>query len=192
MSDEEGKSRKKVRKSKHVEKRKRPNILITGTPGTGKSTLCQKLQGELEEVKCINIGEFAKSNGCLGDYDSEYDSHEMDEDKVIDDLEEVMAQGNVIIEHHVTDIFPERWFDVVFVLRTENAALFDRLQSRNYKEKKLQDNLQCEIFQTILDEAKESYDPNIVHEIRSDTDQDLEKNTANIKAWIAHWMSNNS
>ena len=86
----------------------------------------------------------------LGDWDSQYECHDIDEDKLIDDLEDTMAEGNVIIEHHVTDIFPERWFDCVFVLRTENTQLFDRLKTRQYNEKKLEDNVQCEIFQMLL------------------------------------------
>ena len=54
-------------------------------------------------------------------------------------------------------MFPERWFDLVLVLRCNNTLLFDRLQSRQYSGRKLEENVQAEIFQTILDEAKESY-----------------------------------
>ena len=103
-----------------------------------------------------------------------------------------MSEGNVIIEHHVTDIFPERWFDAVFVLRADNTKLFDRLKSRQYNEKKLDDNIQCEIFQTILDEARESYKPEIVHEIRSDIMEDIDKNANNISLWIDHWIKDNA
>ena len=54
-------------------------------------------------------------------------------------------------------MFPERWFDLVLVLRCNNTLLFDRLNTRGYSGRKLEENLQAEIFQTILDEAKESY-----------------------------------
>lgn len=182
--------KKRVKKTKKTEKRSMPNILVTGTPGTGKSTLCKKLQDHCH-LKWINVGEFAKSNGCLGEFDQQYDCHELDEDKLIDELEEIVSEGNVVIEHHVTDIFPERWFDAVFVLRTDNTTLFDRLKTRDYSEKKLQDNVQCEIFQTILDEAKDSYNPEIVHEIRSDDTNDIEKNANNIAAWISQWKKDN-
>ena len=36
------------------------NILITGTPGTGKTTLCQDLMEDLSDYRYINLGEFAK------------------------------------------------------------------------------------------------------------------------------------
>ena len=126
-----------------------------------------------------------------GDWDSQYECYDIDEDKLIDDLEDTMAEGNILIEHHVTDIFPERWFDAVFVLRTDNTQIFDRLRTRNYNQKKLDDNVQCEIFQTILDEARESYKPEIVHEIRSDVLEDIETNANNISLWIDHWIKNN-
>ena len=38
-----------------------------------------------------------------------------------------------------------------------STLLYDRLQYRGYSGRKLEENLQSEIFQTILDEAKESY-----------------------------------
>lgn len=189
---ESGSKKKKMKTSKQNNERTLPNILVTGTPGTGKTSLCRKLQEKRSNLKCINIGEFAKANNCLGDWDSQYECHDIDEDKLIDDLEDTMAEGNVIIEHHVTDIFPERWFDCVFVLRTENTQLFDRLKTRQYNEKKLEDNVQCEIFQTILDEARDSYKPEIVHEIRSDILEDIEKNASNISSWIDQWMKDNS
>lgn len=189
--EQEIQRKKRVKKTKKTETRSMPNILVTGTPGTGKSTLCKALQDQCQ-LKWVNVGEFAKSNGCLGEFDEQYDSHEIDEDKLIDELEEVVSEGNVVIEHHVTDIFPERWFDAVFVLRTDNTKLYDRLKTRDYNEKKLQDNVQCEIFQTILDEAKDSYKPEIVHEIRSDEADDIEKNANNIAAWISQWKKDNN
>ena len=53
----------------------------------------------------------------------------------------------------------ERWIALhtYLVGRTNNTLLYDRLKARGYKEAKVEENLQCEIFQTILDEAKESY-----------------------------------
>lgn len=41
-----------------------------------------------------------------------------------------MASGGVIIDYHGCDFFPERWFDIVFVLRTDNTVLYDRLSER--------------------------------------------------------------
>jgi adenylate kinase len=41
-----------------------------------------------------------------------------------------MAEGGVIIDFHTVDFFPERFFDLVLVLRTDNTVLYDRLAFR--------------------------------------------------------------
>lgn len=41
-----------------------------------------------------------------------------------------MSQGGNIVDYHSSEFFPERWFDIIFVLRTDNTTLFDRLVSR--------------------------------------------------------------
>jgi len=55
---------------------------------------------------------------------------------------------------------------------------------RGYAGKKLEENLQCEIFQTILDEAKEAFSPDIVFELPSNTVDDMESNIDKIVGWI--------
>ena len=70
--------------------------------------MCETLQETIKDLKIINIGQFAKENNCLGEWDEKYESYEIDEDKIIDELEEIISGGNVVVEHHVTDLFPER------------------------------------------------------------------------------------
>lgn len=48
----------------------------------------------------------------------------------MDELEDKMGDGGVIIDYHGCDFFPERWFHIVFVLRTDNTSLYNRLESR--------------------------------------------------------------
>ncbi|XP_073200446.1 adenylate kinase isoenzyme 6 isoform X2 [Lepidochelys kempii] len=125
-------------------------------------------------------------------FDEEYECPILDEDRVIDELEDKMNEGGVIVDYHGCDFFPERWFHIVFVLRTENSFLYDRLESRGYKGKKLQDNIQCEIFQTIYEEAMSSYKEEIVHQLPSNTPEDLERNLDQIIQWIEQWMKDNN
>jgi len=169
-----------------------PNLLVTGTPGTGKSTLAKRLAREMEFFDWINVGEYAKERGHLGHWDEQRQCHELEEEPLLDDLEDEVGQkGGRIVDHHVTDFFPERFFDAVFVLRADNAVLHDRLAERKYPTAKLKENLECEIFQTVLDEARESYEPEIVHELRSDTQEELEDNVKRIKTWVEAWRKDN-
>ncbi|KAM8792952.1 adenylate kinase isoenzyme 6 [Eudromia elegans] len=170
---------------------RRPNVLLTGTPGVGKTTLGKELASRAGLVY-VNVGDLAKEGELYEGFDEEYECPILDEDGVIDELEDKMNEGGVIIDYHGCDFFPERWFHIVFVLRTENSVLYDRLESRGYKGKKLQDNIQCEIFQTLYEEAMSSYREEIVHQLPSNTPEDLERNLDQIMQWIEQWMKDNN
>ena len=84
--------------------RSSPNILLTGTPGVGKSKFAEILNSKLG-LEVINIGQFARENDCLGDWDSEYESHQLKEDELLDLLEERLGKGDggFVVEHHVPE-----------------------------------------------------------------------------------------
>ena len=44
----------------------------------------------------------------------------------------VESAGGVVVDYHGADLFPERWFDLVVVLRTDNDVLYPRLEGRQY------------------------------------------------------------
>ncbi|CAG0888798.1 unnamed protein product [Cyprideis torosa] len=172
-------------------KRLKPNVLVTGTPGTGKSSFCEEA-AERTGLKHVNVSEVAKEKGYTEGYDPEYDTAILDEDALLDDLEEVTSDGGVIVDYHSAELFPKRWFDLVLVLRTDNTILYDRLSGkRGYSGKKLSENMECEIMGTLLEEAKEAYDQEIVHELRSDTMSDMEQNIERLCVWLKNWCTNN-
>jgi hypothetical protein len=110
-----------------------PNVLVTGTPGTGKTSLCELVVQRFPLYKHVNVGEVVKAKGLHTGVDATFGAYMIDEsneDKIVDELESVMAEGCVLLEHHSVDFFPERWFDLVLVLRTDNTVLFDRLTKR--------------------------------------------------------------
>ena len=45
-------------------------------------------------------------------------------------MEGMLEHGGVIVDFHSCDFFPERWFDLVVVLRTDNTILYPRLEKR--------------------------------------------------------------
>lgn len=162
-----------------------------GTPGVGKSTLGKELASRTG-LTYISVGDLAKEEELYEGFDEEYECPILDEDRVIDELEDKMREGGVIVDYHGCDFFPEHWFHIVFVLRTDNSFLYDRLESRGYKGKKLQDNIQCEIFQTLYEEAMLSYRKEIVHQLPSNTPEDLERNLDQIVQWIEQWTKDNN
>lgn len=54
-------------------------------------------------------------------------------------------------------------------------------------EQKLQENLDAEIMQVILEEAKESYDEEIVVELHSNNTGDIDSNVERISSWLQQW-----
>ena len=75
----------------------------------------------------------------------------------------------------------------MLVLRADTNVLYSRLENRGYPEKKLTDNVEAEIMQVILDEAREAYREEIVIELPSNTVEDVESNVARTVAWLQGW-----
>jgi len=170
-------------------KRTTPTIVITGTPGVGKSTHAQLLVQEASvPLKHINIGDLVKEKNLYESYDEDWQSYEVDEDKLLDELEPDASAGGVILDWHTCEIFPQRWVDLVVVLRCDHTRLWERLEARNYPLKKIQENNEAEIMEVVLDEARSSYAKEIVIELQSEGTQDLESNVARIVEWIKAWQ----
>lgn len=62
-------------------KRRLPNVLVTGTPGTGKSTTCEQI-AEATGLCYVNVGDLVKSQDLHCGWDDEFSCHIIDEDKV--------------------------------------------------------------------------------------------------------------
>mmetsp|Transcript_35707 Transcript_35707/g.83032 ORF Transcript_35707/g.83032 Transcript_35707/m.83032 type:complete len:177 (-) Transcript_35707:3189-3719(-) len=168
-----------------------PNILVTGTPGVGKSSTAS-LIAEKTGLKYICVGDIVKENACHEGMDTEYDSLILDEDKLVDVLEPMVgAEGGCIIDFHSCDFFPERWFDLVIVLRARTEVLYDRLLARGYSEKKRTENIECEIMMVVLEEAKDGYDEEIVQELQSNTIEEMNSNVERVKQWAEQWKIDN-
>ncbi|KAK4453614.1 AAA domain-containing protein [Podospora aff. communis PSN243] len=168
-----------------------PNIIITGTPGVGKTSHAEQL-AERTGLKHISINTIVKDRECHEGWDEEYQSWVVDEDKLLDAIEDEVKQGGCIIDWHACDLFPKSWIDLVVVLRVDTATLYDRLTERKYPEVKLQENIDSEIMQVLLDEARESYDEEIVVELQSATAEEMDSNLDRIEAWLKHWKENNA
>ena len=103
-----------------------------------------------------------------------------------------MPSGGYILDWHACDLFPRSWIDLVVVLRADSTKLYGRLKARNYPEAKLQENLDSEIMEVLLDEAREAYDEEIVVELRSDEAQDVDANVERIETWVKQWKKDNA
>ena len=119
----------------------KPNILVTGTPGTGKTTLSEAIAAALG-FKFINVGDVVKEYKSYDGRDEDFDTYILDEDKLLDQLETMLKEGRAVVDFHSCELFPERWFELVLCLRCETHFLFDRLTNRGYNEKKINENME--------------------------------------------------
>jgi adenylate kinase len=71
-------------------------------------------------------------------------------------------------------------------------VLYDRLTARGYEGKKLEENMDSEIMQVLLDEAREAYKEEIVVELKSESNEDVEGNLERVEAWVEGWKKDNA
>ncbi|EGC29842.1 hypothetical protein DICPUDRAFT_158528 [Dictyostelium purpureum] len=172
-------------------KRNKPNVLITGTPGTGKSSLASVV-AQNHEFQHFDISTLVKEKELHDGWDSEFQCYYLDEDKVLDYLEDTMVKGGCIVDHHSSEWFPERWFDLVVVLRSDVKILHERYEKRGYIPIKIENNIDCEIMEIILEEARNSYKEEIIVVLPSNTLEDNESNQSTIADWIQNWLEKNN
>lgn len=132
-------------------------ISITGTPGTGKSTICSKLSEKGYSV--VSTKQLAKMNECLGNYDPEYDSYPIDMDRLseISDLSKYD-----FVDGHLSHFLAS---NAVVVLRCKPEILKQRLEKRGYSEQKIRSNLEWEYISGISSEMRQ--DPRPLIEINT-------------------------
>ncbi|KAG6123970.1 hypothetical protein E4U22_005809 [Claviceps purpurea] len=176
-----------------------PNIIVTGTPGVGKTTHCEILS-QRTGLRHVSVNQVVKDKECHEGWSDEFQSWIVDEDKLLDSIEEDVKAGGCIIDWHACDLFPRSWIDLVVVLRVESSTLYDRLTARQvlptnmvtkYPEAKLQENLDSEIMEVLLQEAREAFIEEIVIELQSNTSDDMDSNIDRIETWVKQWKQDN-
>jgi len=126
-------------------------IIISGTPGTGKTSVSRKLSQKIN-AKVLSLNEIAIKKNFVLEYDAKRDTHITDFDKLIPDVIKLVDQYRnnkfpfLIIESHFSDMLPEAIMDHIFVLRCDPDELYLRLKKRGYSEEKIKENIQAEIL----------------------------------------------
>jgi len=77
-------------------------------------------------------------------------------------------------------------------LKSNTETLYDRLIARGYNDLKRQENMECEIMQIVLEQARESYNNDIIYELNSNNMEELNSNVDRIEVWYNNWLQQNN
>jgi adenylate kinase len=130
-------------------------IIVTGTPGAGKTSVAKRIA---KQMKCeyFDVTAFIKKKKLYDFYDRKSKSYVVDTKKLNKELVKIAKKGNVVIDSHLSHYLPSKVVDLCVVAKCELKELKKRLEKRGYSEAKVRENLDCEIFDICLNEAKEA------------------------------------
>lgn len=146
---------------------------LSGTPGTGKSTVAQILRAQGFAV----IPQADTTSDYIIGSDPDRDTLEIDEEAWCKTF--VPLEGG--IEGHLTHLLPA---DKVIILRCRPDILAQRLRDRGYAEGKVQENAEAEALDVILIETLECHNPENILELDT-TSFPPEKSAGAIADFIA-------
>ena len=122
-------------------------LAITGTPGTGKTTLAREAAAAGWRV--VDVKAWAAQAGCVVGHDPDDQADVIDVARLARQLPRDDG-GRVAYEGHLAHLLP---VDAVWVVRCDPAVLRGRLEERGYPAAKVRENLEAEALDLILQEA---------------------------------------
>ena len=137
-------------------------IVITGTPGTGKTLVSRKLASKLK-FHYIDVNKFIDKKKLSEGFDKKRKSRIIDVNKLghalIKEIRAVEKQNRrekgIIIDSHLSHYLPGHHVDLCIVMKCDIKELSKRLKKKKFHRKKIEENLQAEIFDICHEEAKQ-------------------------------------
>lgn len=148
-------------------------IAITGSPGTGKTSVADQLRQIGFHV--MNLFDFARETDCVSSYDEQRGSYVIDDEILPGKLKEYLSTRNeiIIIESHYADLVPEEFVIKCFVLSALIRDLRERYEDRGYSSEKIEENIQAEIMQVCWIDALDAFGPSRVSKIENKSIEEI-------------------
>jgi adenylate kinase len=140
-------------------------IGISGTPGTGKSSVARELSKELQ-IPVIELSEFVVNNNLYLYYDAIRNSYVVDEEKVRNSMAKLYRErGAFIIVGHYVEILERDLYELVIVLRRNPIELLNILKTRRWPDSKVAENVEAELLSVCTFNAIEELGEDLVVEV---------------------------
>ncbi|KAI5180414.1 adenylate kinase [Nematocida sp. AWRm80] len=132
-----------------------PRILITGTPGVGKTTL-SKYIGKITGYKILSLSDIIAKKHLYSNKCNMYNTLEYSPGKVMKYLKKKTNDGKgYIIDTHDPESVSQIEIDVIIVLSADTKVLQQRYLERGYNQSKIDVNIQVEIMEVPYNDAIE-------------------------------------
>lgn len=158
-------------------------LLITGTPGTGKSTIA-KLLGKKLKATVLNEKSFCQKEKCAT-FDSKTKEWEIDLKKYKTAFTRYAKQHSnktIILEGHVA-CEVNLPVSKIIVLTCDPVELGYRLAKRKYSELKIQENMYCEATNYCAEQVQKHYRGKKVLKVDTSTHSPTQT-TQKIQKWL--------
>lgn len=135
-------------------------VVVTGTPGTGKTTVAKQM-AKKNKFLYVDGKRLIENFRLHESYDKKRKTFIVDENKFVRLLANVIKTAKkqkirgLVIDSHLAHYLPRKYVDLVIVTKTDIKKLKKRLQKRGYSKLKIKENLEAEIFETCYLEAME-------------------------------------
>ena len=134
-------------------------IVVTGTPGTGKTKLSKRIAKD-KDYLYIDVKRLIKKFKLHEKFDKKRKSWIVNVDKLNEVLLDIIGiardegQKGLVLDSHLAHYLPHKYVDLCIVTRTDPKKLYSRLKDRKYSKFKISENVEAEIMQVILEEAR--------------------------------------
>jgi adenylate kinase len=129
-------------------------IAVSGSVGTGKTTLSKQLAKKLG-YRYIDVSDVIKKHKLNEGYDKAKKCWIVDARKLNKAIMDEV-KGNAVIDSHMSHYLPKKYVDLVIITKCSLKTLANRLKKKKYSKSKIKANLEVEIFDVCLNEAKEA------------------------------------
>ena len=131
-------------------------LLITGTPGTGKSTVAEILKTKIG-ASLVGVNELVEDKHIYTGIDEDRGYKIVDLDAMCLELNRVVENSKdgeiLIVEGHLSHYFEGG--DLVIVLRAKPSVLRERLKTKGWTNSKIQENIEAEAIDICTFESYE-------------------------------------